>query len=261
MWTRRLLKENAKIAFRRNYLTCVLVCAVSGLISSLVTNFSSDSEVSLTTEDLEILYDPVRLEALIRQTSQSMLLFLLMSAILAFVLSLVSSVFVTNILTIGNHRYFLENREHRVEFTKVFYGFRNGRYWPNVRIMLLRILYVWGWSLLFVIPGIVKAYSYMLVPYILAENTYMDRQRVFELSGEMMKGHKWEAFKLEFSFFGWMFLSAMTGGLLGSFYVNPYWSATFAEFYSAIKAEAKAKGIFTTDELPGVSVQTENVVF
>lgn len=261
MWTRKLLKENGKIAFQRNYLTCVLVCVVSGFLGSFVTTFLNQPDTTVTVEDLEIFYDVEKMEAFLSQIDLNILMIGLMAAILGFVISLCFSIFVTNVLVVGNNRYFLENREHKAEFTQVFYGFREGRYLNNVWILFLRIVYIWGWSLLFVIPGIVKTYSYMMVPYILAENTYLDRRRVFELSRDMMQGHKWEAFKLELSFFGWFLVSSITGGAVGIFYVNPYWSATFAEFYSAIKAEAKMKGLYTSDELPGVSIQTESTIF
>ena len=259
MWTRQLLKENAKIAFRRNYLTCVLVCVVSSVLGSLATTFLGNSDATMTVEDLEILYDADRMELFLSQIDPKILLIGLVAAVLGFVISLCFSIFVSNVLSVGSNRYFLENREHKVDFAQVFYGFREGRYMTNVRVLFLRVLYIWGWSLLFVIPGVVKAYSYMLVPYILAENTYLDRRRVFELSREMMRGHKWEAFKLELSFYGWFLLSMATSGLVGIFYVNPYWSATFAEFYSAIKAEAKMKGLYTSDELPGVSPNSSNL--
>ena len=261
MWTRQLLKENGKIAFQRNYWTCVLVCVVSSALGNLVANFSGNPRASVRVEDLESFYEDFSAEAFLSYFDPRILLVGLLAVLLGFVLSLCFAIFVTNVLTVGTNRYFLENREHRVDFAQVFYGFREGRYLSNVWIMFLRVLYVWGWSLLFVIPGIVKAYSYMMVPYILAENTYLDRRRVFELSSEMMRGHKWEAFKLEVSFFGWFFLSAVTSGLVGIFYVNPYWSATFAEFYSAVKAEARMKGLYTSDELPGVFIQTDSTTF
>ena len=261
MWTRQLLKENGKIAFQRNYWTCVLVCVVSSALGGVATNFIGNSNDSMSVEDVESLYDNLNVETFLQYFDPQTLILGLLAALLGLVLSLCFAIFVTNVLTVGTNRYFLENREHKADFAQIFYGFREGRYLSNVGIMFLRVLYVWGWSLLFVIPGIVKAYSYMMVPYILAENTYLDRRRVFELSSEMMRGHKWEAFKLEFSFFGWMFLSAVTSGIVGIFYVNPYWSATFAEFYSAVKAEAKMKGLYTSDELPGVSIESESVTF
>ena len=91
------------------------------------------------------------------------------------------------------------------------------------------------------------------VPYILSENPHMDRKRALELSQQMMDGHKMEAFVLELSFLGWFLLSALTCGLVGIFYVNPYLDATFAEFYVAIRTESSGKGLVAEGELPGYS--------
>ena len=106
-------------------------------------------------------------------------------------------------------------------------------------------------------PGIIKSYAYSMVPYILAENPELDRNRVFQLSSQMMDGHKWEAFVLSLSFIGWVLLGEFTGRLTNIFYTQPYMSATFAEFYSALKAEAKMKGILQEGELPGVLAPEE----
>lgn len=92
-----------------------------------------------------------------------------------------------------------------------------------------------------------------MIPYILAENPQISKERAFDISMQMMEGHKLEAFVLELSFIGWDLLNACTLGILGIFYVNPYKHATFAEFYTAVKAEAFAKGITNAAELPGVS--------
>ena len=112
-----------------------------------------------------------------------------------------------------------------------------------VKTMFFRDLFILLWTLLLIVPGIIKSYSYRLVPYILSENPHMDRKRALELSQQMMDGHKMEAFVLELSFFGWFLLSALTCGLVGIFYVNPYLDATFAEFYVAIRTESIGKGL------------------
>ena len=104
-------------------------------------------------------------------------------------------------------------------------------------------------------------YAYMMVPYIIAENSSLDKNRVFKISRKMMRGHKWEAFVLGLSFIGWMILGALTGGIVNFLYVNPYMHATYAEFYSAVKAEALQKGIATAEELPGVVVPEVEIPF
>ena len=81
-----------------------------------------------------------------------------------------------------------------------------------------------------------------MIPYILAENPRISRKRAFEISKNMMDGEKWNAFVLDLSFIGWILLSAITCGIVGIFYVNPYREATFAELYAFNKAKAYEEG-------------------
>ena len=101
--------------------------------------------------------------------------------------------------------------------------------------MFFRDLYTLLWSLLFIIPGIVKAYEYRMIPYILADNPDMDKDEAFTRSREMMTGQKWKTFVLDLSFIGWNILSLLTIGLLGIFYVGPYKRATRAALYDTLK--------------------------
>ena len=98
------------------------------------------------------------------------------------------------------------------------------------------------WSLLLVVPGIVKHYEYLMVPYIIAENPAMDYKEAFQISKQMMDGEKMEAFIMDLSFLGWYLLSAVTCGLLAIFYVNPYVQASFAEMYTFNKQKAYQEG-------------------
>ena len=97
----------------------------------------------------------------------------------------------------------------------------------------LRGLYVFLWSLLFVIPGIVKSYSYAMTPFIMAENPDMTANEAITASRELMDGHKGELFILDLTFFGWMLLNTLTLGL-GSLALNPYMNAARAAFYKDI---------------------------
>ena len=84
-------------------------------------------------------------------------------------------------------------------------------------------------------PGIIKAYEYRMIPYILAENPDIDTKEAFARSKEMMTGNKWDAFVLDLSFLGWILLSVCTCGILAIFWVNPYMYMTDAELYVALK--------------------------
>ena len=98
---------------------------------------------------------------------------------------------------------------------------------------LLRTLYVILWTLLFIIPGIIAAYSYSMTPYILAENPEMSANDAISRSKELMKGHKWKLFCLELSFIGWNILCILTLGIL-VLWVEPYKHAAKAAFYRSL---------------------------
>ena len=112
-------------------------------------------------------------------------------------------------------------------------------------------LFIYLWSLLFVIPGIIKAISYALTPYILADCKNVRATDALKLSMRMMEGHKWEYFVLGLSFIGWMLLTSLTCGLLYVFYVGPYMNNTFAGYYADRKAAALAEGTVTQAQLAG----------
>ena len=101
--------------------------------------------------------------------------------------------------------------------------------------MVLRDIFTFLWCLLFFIPGVIKHYSYRMVPYILADDPEIGAMDAITLSRRMMDGHKWNTFVLDLSFLGWDLLSALTMGLLGVFYVNPYKYSTGAELYQVLK--------------------------
>lgn len=260
MWTRQLLKENAKEAFRRNYWLCVAVSAIAMFLMG--GGFGLNFNNTLTVQETESIWNtPEAVSELLWQMPTEIFLLLIMAALLGLVVGICVLIFVSNVIQVGCNRYFIENREHKTDVGQVFYAFRNGRYLGMVWTLFLKELYIFLWSLLFVIPGLVKGFAYMMVPYILAENSNMDRKRAFALSENMMYGHKWEAFVLGLSFLGWNLLGALTGGILNVFYVNPYQHATYAEFYSALKAEALQKGIATTADFPGVTTYEQDVPF
>lgn len=102
--------------------------------------------------------------------------------------------------------------------------------------IIVRSIFVFLWSLLFVIPGIIKAYSYAMVEYILADDNDITTMDAIERSKQMMYGHKWRLFKLQLSFIGWIILSFFTFGIL-LIYVIPYMQAAIAAFYLDIAGE------------------------
>jgi hypothetical protein len=149
------------------------------------------------------------------------------------VVACVMGIFLFNPLEVGCNRFFVRNLHEKAQVGNVGFAF-DTYYLNNVKILFFRDLYLVLWTLLFIIPGIVKAYEYRMIPYILAENPHMSKKEVFAASKSMMMGNKWKAFVLDLSFLGWHILSVFTVGILELFYVAPYMYATNAALYEAL---------------------------
>lgn len=117
-------------------------------------------------------------------------------------------------------------------------GFRD--YGKSLVGILWMYLFTFLWTLLFVIPGIVKAISYSMTPYILAERDDVSAQDALKLSMEMTEGHKGEIFVMMLSFIGWWLLTALTFGVLAIFYTAPYTAISMAGIYDELKQNAAA---------------------
>lgn len=109
-----------------------------------------------------------------------------------------------------------------------------GEFWGAFKVTFLTGLFTALWSLLLIVPGIIKSYAYSQAMYILAENPGMGAREALKRSEEMMNGHKMELFVLGLSFIGWILLTCITFGIAG-IWVIPYMSATCANFYNSIK--------------------------
>ncbi len=106
-------------------------------------------------------------------------------------------------------------------------------FWKAFVTEFLRNLYIFLWTLLFIIPGIIATYNYALVPYIIAEDTQISSSDALRRSKKLMYGNRWRLFCLELSFIGWHFLAMLTLGI-GELWVKPYVSAAIADFYREI---------------------------
>lgn len=118
------------------------------------------------------------------------------------------------------------------EVVDTFEGFKD--FWSAFKVTFLVGLYTFLWSLLFIIPGIIKAYSYSMSMYILAENKGKPAKECIKESMLMMDGHKMEFFVLELSFILWYLLGIITLGI-AYIWIVPYITATTVNFYNTIK--------------------------
>ena len=148
---------------------------------------------------------------------------------------------VINPLKVNANRFFMEASVHeKVPIDRLFFVFNERKMLNVAGIMALRWLYTVLWFFTLV-GGVIKYYSYSMIPFILAENPGIPRKDAFILSRQMMRGNKWRLFILNISFVLWELLSIFTGGLLGIFFVNPYTTATKAEFYYKVRQGAVEK--------------------
>lgn len=142
-------------------------------------------------------------------------------------------------VTLGTVIYYLKvSREEPAEIGDLFQGFKN--FAGAFVLIFLQGMFITLWSLLFVIPGIMKSYSYSMAFYILSDNPGISARDALKRSKEMMKGHRMELFVLQLSFIGWILLSMVTCGI-GSFYAIPYINETVAFFYRNL-ADGKVQG-------------------
>lgn len=145
------------------------------------------------------------------------------------------SLFVLLPLAVGysnSMRVLLETGDNRLTNNSFSLGFGN---WLHVVWgMILSTIYIFLWTLLLIIPGIIKSYSYALTPYILVEHPEMSANEAIEESMRLMDGHKFDLFYLQLSFIGWAILSILSLGL-GVFWLIPYQMTAQAAFYRDIK--------------------------
>ena len=177
--------------------------------------------------------------------------FALIFAVLMFFICVIGTlldIFVMNPVRVGGYNFFNRQREGTSRFTNIFGGFARGHYKALIRNMFLKGLYETLWSMLFIIPGIIKSYSYWMVPYITAANPNLSASRVFEISKKTMNGNKWRTFVLQLSFIGWDLLACLTFGI-GYYFLAPYKETTYAELYGALRQKAITDGIATEEEL------------
>ncbi len=133
------------------------------------------------------------------------------------------------VLELGYSRFVLKlHDKENVEFSDLFSQF--DRFGAGFAQHFLRDLYSLLWGLLFIIPGIIKSFSYAMTPYIMIDHPELSANDAITASKEMMDGHKWELFILHLTFIGWAILAGLCLNL-GHLALNPYRKTAEAAFY------------------------------
>lgn len=261
MWDRKELKEKGRAAFRANRITCIfaaflLTIAVSGTAgfgSPLEVKYSADGPsltfFSVQRTELQELMDDYSGEkddidinepdASVGDSSLPPIFGVVFGGMLliVIVISVVLSVFVLNPLSVGLYKFFLDNSEDpSVGFTRNNIGFGFSDHYKNyVGAVFTTELFAFLWTLLLIVPGIIKQLEWRMVRFILAENPDMSGDEARTLSSRMMDGNKWSAFALDLSFIGWAILGTVTLGIGNIIWTNPYHATTNTELYLTLK--------------------------
>ncbi|MCR5417583.1 MAG: DUF975 family protein [Lachnospiraceae bacterium] len=268
MWTRSELKTRAKAALKQSYWGLVLVTLIISLLSGGGGGFSGFSNGFNTGKnagsgDLSGAANSGKLfqgltDGSIDPAAVSIIAATIIGIILvAGIMGLLVGLFILNPLLVGCQRYVIETcygPKTVGELGVLGWAFKKGKYGNVVKTLFLEGLYEFLWSLLFIIPGIIKAYEYRMIVYILAENPEVSTKEAFALSKEMMMGNKWNAFVLDLSFIGWHLLGILTCGILEIFYVAPYELNTGAQLYEVLKRNVSAN--YYDPALGGAAEQT-----
>ncbi len=235
MFDRSYLKDLSKQrlrAGRGNAIVVVLLTIILGtLFSGSGVNFETDAE-TLQQEWNELEVSSALEEAL------PFVAGILGVAVLA---ALAYSIFVAGIIDFGCRGWFMRYwRGENPPVGELFATFRI--YAPVLKSSLLVSVYIFLWSLLLIIPGIVKSYAYSMTPYIIYENPALSANEAIALSRKLTDGAKGDLFVFDLSYFGWMLLNVFTLGILGIVYIYPYQCTAHAAIYDALKVRAIQEG-------------------
>ena len=211
------LRLKARESLKGNYWYAVLAALIAAIFGALMVNGGS---YSLDIEE--------RATELFGTLPRMIRAYLVIAASAAGAVNLVAFI-LGGVVQIGYAQYLLKQQDREVNSVKDLFS-QFDRFGQGFLQAFLRGLYTFLWSLLFVIPGIVKSFGYAMTPFLMAEDPNLTAKEAIKLSQEKMMGHKGELFCLGLSFIGWSLLAALTGGI-GNIFLNPYMNAAYAAFY------------------------------
>lgn len=219
--SRKELKSLAKSQIKNDFAMIFLFYIILGAISAIVNGMQQISIFNLGAI-----------------MSKGNYMYLTTPAVISFCgisgLSLLLTLFFCSPIRYSLSRVYLGLIEgKRVKFSMFATGYTEA-WGKSILLSFLTWIFTILWSFLFVIPGIIKAYSYRMAFFILADNPELSANEALQKSKEMMKGHKLDLFVLDLSFIWWFLLVAITFGV-ASIYVAPYIGATQANFYKSLK--------------------------
>ena len=254
--TSKDLRHQAWNALRGNWGWAILACLVASVLGG--AHYAANFQINVENESNVISFNGLSLPALTKLFENpdtaaiaiAVTVIVVSVVLLAFLFTLAYTAAwfcLSSIITVGYAHFNMDVIDgEKVEFVRIFSKFKD---WKRVILAnLIRSLFIFLWSLLFIIPGIIASYRYSIVPFILIDNPDMSAGDAIDYSKLLMHGNKWRLFCLEFSFIGWDILCVLTLGIL-NIWVLPYKHAALAAFYrSIIPAPAEDKNEKSTDE-------------
>lgn len=259
MWTRSLLKQNARLALRQTYWRCFALCLLLTLAGVGTHSTQVTGDYQLGMEQIQEIGQrnnqvwtgnnpTVDTWDMLGSVPSAVWIVALVAILVGLALGMCWMAFISMPLEVGRNRFFMENRQSPAPMGTLTTVFRT----PYLNVVKVRFLVALKVALGFIviIPGFYWTYCYWQVPYLLAENPYLSTTRAMELSRQMMYGEKWRTFVLNLSFIGWVLLCMLTLGL-GRLFLEPYYQATMAELYAALRAKAFAQNLTDARELGG----------
>ncbi len=244
MFSRKEYKKQASLQLNGRRLLTIYITVINFLILSLFSNeFKSNIKLpsSSASQESSFVSAPAADSFSYHwEFGSSNLNSFNTSSPLDFLLSVIM-ISITGILvfaknTVYNEYYKTTQKVSLNVYISAFTHFVKGAF-----SMLWYSLWVTLWSFLFLIPGIVKSYSYRQMFYIIAENPGISVTKAMNISKAMTKGHKADLFIMDLSFIGWFILSAFTLGIL-LIWVIPYYNMTCINAYKDLKMQALNKG-------------------
>lgn len=217
--TRKELKDNAKQSLRGNWGWAIIVFLITAIIVGIFTG------AGYWLDETYINYDGTNIFYQFASPIGSILLW------------------IGSFIGLSRNIAFLELRDDQKEekpYMAAFSVFTENRFGPELINFVLVSIFTFLWTWLLIIPGIIKAYSYSMTPYIVKDMVASDKQvgatDGINASKELMKGHKMNLFIFDLSFLGWNILAAITCGL-GYLWVTPYYQTAKANFYRHIAGD------------------------
>lgn len=229
-------RERARVSLSGNWGMAVLICFVGALLGGIQTvvpvsaSYQYGEGMSLQIFGLNMNLDQLPVEML------GMLTFMLgVISIYSLAQFVVGGAVELGMCAYFSKRALGENADIKDEFSYFQY------FGKALGLRIVTSIFIFLWTLLLVVPGIIASYRYAMATYILAEHPEMGIMEAIEASKQMMDGNKWALFCLDFSFIGWALLSACTLGI-GDLFLNPYTRMATAHFYLNLSRGSAGSG-------------------